>query len=145
MIIPTHETALEFALLLSTGVPSHEAIRYFAPDDTPPPELARQHEHWVGSHAVRQAIVKLQGKAWQEMEPMERLKIAVEKHYAELAYFLYSHNYSDLMGAEKTKADTCREAIERKISGTAGKDDAFSRYLTDVMSGKVKLQTARPS
>jgi hypothetical protein len=77
---------------------------------------------------------------WQEMSLQERIQYAIDKHYAEMAYFLYSRNYADLQGAEKAKADTCRMTLEAKLAGMAGKLDALSQFYADLASGKIKTQ-----
>ena len=138
--MPTPEQAAQFALLLSTGLPSHEAIRYFFETEG---DAERWHDQWVKSRAVGQATKLLQGKAWQEMEALERIELAITKHYNELAYFLYSRNYSDLSGAEKAKADTCREALERKLAGTAGKLSAIEAFWNDARAGRVPLPAVK--
>jgi hypothetical protein len=69
----------------------------------------------------------------------EKIKTATDNHYAQLAYFLFSHNYSDLGTTDKAKADTARQALEAKLAGTAGKGDALSQFFSDINSGKIKL------
>jgi hypothetical protein len=76
------------------------------------------------------------------MDLNERIRYVMDKHYSEMAYFLYAHNYADLVGADKAKADTCRLALEAKQAGFAGKQDALSRFFADVTSGAVKLPKA---
>ena len=139
---PTKEQAYHFALMLASGMPAQDAIVYFlspeqvAADTSLPRVMMAQ---WLHSEEVGQAVLALQRAPWQTMDPEERIRFAIDKHYNELAYYLYSHNYSDLMGAEKAKADTCRQVLEMKLAGMAGRVDALSAFWNDVMSGKVKL------
>lgn len=138
-MIPTKDTALQFAIMLSAGMPASDAIVYFLPADTQTGEVTLWLRKWLGSAMVQSAIRQVQGKEWQEMSLEERIKFAVNKHYTEMAYYLYSHNYSDLTGADKTKADTCRSTLEAKLAGMSGKLDALSAWWEEVRTGRTKL------
>lgn len=140
LIYPNAEEALQFAMMLDSGMPSTEAIRYFHnPDGESEFNIKVIHDAWMRSQQVKKAVLQLQGKMWQEMSVEERIKYAINKHYSEMAYFLYAHNYASLTGADKTKADTCRAVLETKLAGMAGKMDALTRFYDDVANGRVKL------
>lgn len=136
---PGREEALQLALMLVAGMPSLDAIRYFYPEDDA--ERVRfEHDRWMRSYNVRSAVKQVQnGKSWQDMSLDERVKFAVDKHYSELAYFLYTNNYNTLTGQDRQKADICRAALEAKLAGTSGKMDALTSWFDDVKSGRVKL------
>lgn len=132
------EAAEQFALILSSGVPQLDALRYLRPGvDTH--TLQDELSSWMEDKRVQRAILALQGKSWESMGLEERLRFAIDKHYTEAAYFLYSHNYATLGGAEKQKADTCRSVIEAKLAGMAGKMDALTHFFDDLLTGKVAL------
>lgn len=140
-LTPSKEQARHFALMLNAGMPAIDAIGYFLPEDElladeAPKVLAR----WLKSPLVQSAIVTLQGAPWQSMTPEARVKFAIDKHYNELAYFLYSHNYAEISGADKLKADTCRSVLEAKLAGTSGKLNAIDAFYADLLAGKIKLQ-----
>lgn len=134
----TKEIALQFALMVNSGMPPLEALAYFFPD-LDPQTLAEQLRVWTRDPQYQEATLTLQGKAWQKMSLDERMKYSVDKHYAECAYFLYSHNYATLMGSDKQKADTCRVVLETRMAGNAGKNDPMSKWIADIASGSVKL------
>lgn len=140
----TKDQAYQFAVMLSAGVPGGEAIRYFFPDENPTSQKAWL-EKWMRSEEVQKAIILLQGKSWEKMSTEEKIQFAIDKHYVEAAYFLYSHNYAELVGADKTKADTCRQVLETKLAGMAGKMDALSQFWADITNGKIKLSQAAPT
>lgn len=147
MITPSKEQALHLALLLGSGMPSYDAIRYFLPPDEPnlsETTVKNLHDSWLKSSALKAAILQVQGKAWQDMGMEEKIQFAINKHYTELAYFLYSHNYVDTTGTDLTKINQARQVLEAKIAGMAGKMDALTRFWDDVTTGKVKL-TAVPA
>jgi hypothetical protein len=136
--MPTKDQAFQFAIMLQAGLPASEAILYFVqPED--PQELAIILRKWIHSAAVKEATSQLLGKSWVNMTLEEKIKTATDNHYAQLAYFLFSHNYSDLGTVDKAKADTARTALEAKMAGVAGKTDALSQFFDDINSGKIKL------
>lgn len=137
--MPNKEQAEQFALMLQAGMTAGEAIRYFFPEEA---QALAQAERWSKSAEVARAIVKFQGKSWQAMAADERIQTAMDLHYNQLAWFLYSRNYAELSGPERQKADICRQALEAKLAGTAGKLDPLSRFWDDVRSGRVKLNAA---
>lgn len=139
---PSREQADHFALMLASGMPSLEVMSYFLAEGAGPQEIELAHNRWIRSKEIQAAILRLQGKAWQELSLEDRIRLAIERHYSEMAYFLYTHNYGQLSGAEKQKADTCRQALEAKISGMAGKMDAITRFWDDVQSGRISLKTS---
>lgn len=134
--LPNSFQAAEFALMLHAGVPPLDALAYFVDAGEQAPEIAHK---WMHCEAVRKELRTLQGKTFQKMSLEERLQHAIEKHYSEMAYYLHSHNYNDLEGAMKQKADTCRTALEAKLAGMAGKSDAMTQFFNDLAIGKVKL------
>ncbi len=143
----TQDEALQFALMLTSGMPAIDATAYFvgSEDLADPARLRERHDGFMADKGVRAAIRKLQGKAWQEMTLSERIKFAIEKTYGEAAYFLYSHNYALLQGADRQKADTCRQVLEAKLAGTSGKESPLETWMRDVKEGRVHLPSVRPS
>ena len=139
MITLDHDSATQFALMLGAGMPSMDAITYFAEEGDQAEDLKFRHDRWMNSKLLQRAVLQIQGSAWQDMTLEQRMRFAMDKHYSELAYYLYAHNYSDLQGNMKQKADTCRIALEGKLSGMAGKMDPLSRFWDDVLAGKVTI------
>ena len=142
---PTVDEATQFALMLKSGMPSISIIAYFY-DDVDAHTLRAEHERWVRSKRILAAIRRVQGKGWEEMNLTEQITFSSDKHYAELAYFLYSHNYSELSSsADVTNADTCRKVLEAKLAGTTGKLSPLETWFQDIKDGRVILPTVRPS
>ena len=135
---PSDEQAFQFAVMLTSGLPSSEAILYFIESDDPA-EVAMILSRWQRSKAVKKAMLKLMVKPWHEMSLDERMRYALDLHYSSLAHFLFSHNYAEVGSGDKAKADTARQAIEAKLAGLAGKTDALSRFFDDIKDGKLKL------
>jgi hypothetical protein len=139
MNLPTKDEALQFAIMLKAGLPARDAIVYFAQGDDPS-SLAQQLSFWLRSKSVRDALTVLEGKPWQKMSLKEKMEAALDQHYAGLAYFIYSNNYSDLGKDERMKADTARTALEAKVAGNAGKMSALDEFFTDFKAGKLNLK-----
>lgn len=130
---PTSEEALQFALMCKNGYPTKAAIQYFYPDELDLGFVSAEHDRWVRSKAIRDAIKLVQsGQEWAEMEPSAQIQFAITKHYAEMAYFLYANNYAEIEGSKKIKADTCRIALEAHLAGTSGKLTAYEQWLSDI-------------
>ena len=147
---PTREQAYQFAVMLSSGAPAREAIRYFLPSE-PDGEVLTGGQveqiaaRWLANAEVQKQVVQLQGKDWTELTTEDKMRLSLDKTYVEMAYFLYSRNYVELSGPERAKADTCRNTLEAKLAGTAGKLSAVEQFWADVTSGKVKLVTTTPA
>jgi hypothetical protein len=135
---PSSDQAMQFAIMLNAGLPAQDAIRYFS-ESQDPRDLADQMMAWQRSREVQVAMRTLMGKSWTEMTLDEQRDNALSLHYRQMAYFLFSNNYSDLQGNDKLKADTARQALEAQRAGTAGQQDALSLFFADINSGKVKL------
>lgn len=140
--LPSADEAQQFAVMLTAGMPPEEAILYFFEDKE---NGIAAIDRWMKAATVRAAITKLQnGKTWQAMSLDERITFSLEKHYTELAYYLFSRNYVTLQGADKAKADTARVTLEVKQAGLSGKMEPLALFWNDVKSGKVKLNTPAP-
>lgn len=123
--------------MLQAGAPVLRAIEYFTGTDNPSaPDIAYA---WLHSHVVRREMKRLEGTSFEEKSSEERWRSALDRHYDQMAYFLYHNNYNDLQGPDKQKADACRLALEAKVAGMAGKGDALTRFFDDLSTGKVKL------
>lgn len=140
----TKDLAFQFAVMINSGMPPAHAILYFM-EEADQTELRVTLKTWLGSPFVRSALRTLQGKSWQDMSLDEKVKFAVEKNYAEAAYYLYSTNYAELTGADRSKADMCRQVLEVRIAGMSGKTDVLTQWFEDVKSGKVRLGAATSS
>lgn len=116
-LTPMPEQAFEFVLMLETGLNAATALSYFF-DDPSTIEIALI--HWPGHRAVLKAFERIHSKPWQQLDPSERIEMALKKHYSEMAYYLWTHHYGETWGREAEKADKCRLALEQRLAGTAG-------------------------
>jgi hypothetical protein len=124
----------QFALMLLSGAPIGDSVRYFLDINTPDEVIMDAAETWPGQDEVLIALEKYTGgQAWHKMSDQQRLEVALKKHYNEMAYFLWSSNYAEIDGKERLKADTCRSALEVKVAGMAGQDSPLSRFYSDML------------
>lgn len=136
-MLPDESAALQFAVMLQAGLPAAEAILYFT-DETDPGVLRDLTSKWMRSRAVKKAMATLMSRPWQDMTLDERCRYALDHHYSQLAYILFSSHYGEVGQVDKAKLDTARQAIEAKLAGLAGKTDALSQFFADLNSGKLK-------
>ena len=125
----------QFALMMLSGAPIGDAVRYFLDDNAPEEVILDAADTWPGQDEVLVAVQKYTGgQAWHKMSDQQRLATALKKHYNEMAYFLWSTNYADTDGKERLKADTCRQALEVKVAGLSGQDSPLARFYNDMLS-----------
>jgi hypothetical protein len=136
----SEDQALQFALMMESGMPIPDIMTYFFPESSPNERLAIANG-WTRSRALAKAIKQLQGDDWHLMTLDQRIQFAINKHYSELAYFLYTHNYAEASGMDKTKADVARSVLEHKLAGTAGKGSPIEQFWDDLKNNKIKLAT----
>lgn len=140
---PSNEQAFQFAIMLQAGLPAEDAILYFT-DEVDQELLEEMLRGWLSSKEVKQAILTLQGKPWNEMSLDEKIRTSLDFTYSSMAYFLLTHNYGSLGRDDKAKADSARAALEAKLAGTAGKGDALSEFFADLKADKLKERLKPP-
>ena len=129
------EEASQFAAMLLAGAPVVDAVGYFFPDDAHDAFIADAVEEWPVQKEVLEAIQRYTGgEAWHTMSDEARSELALRKHFNEMAYYLWTNNYTELDGSGKVKADTCRQALQDKASGLAGKDSPIARFYHDLLN-----------
>src|SRR5687767_14345913 len=129
---------MQYAIMVQAGLPPSEAIGYFA-ETNEPAELAAMLISWQKSRAVQKATALLMKKPWQDMTLDERIRLALDHTYSQMAYLLFSKHYGEVGQVDKGKLDTARQALEAKLAGTAGKGDALSQFFADIKEGKLIL------
>lgn len=128
----TIEMARSFVQLLMAGVTAIEALRFLSPEYWQ--YCTRdQRRNWLvevqASSFVADETDRHNEGAWQDLESADRLRIALDKHFAEMAYFLFTHNFAD-PSADRAKMTEAREAIVAKIEqGEGGGGNAFDTFL----------------
>lgn len=138
---PSDDQAMQFAVMLSAGLPAEHALSYFV-ETSDMAEFALILQKWQRAKNVQKAQQILEGKSWQEMNLEEKIESALNQHYASLAYLLRTTNYVIAGQIDKVKLDSARTALEAKKAGTAGQTDSLSMFLNDIKAGKVKLAPA---
>ena len=128
--------AEEFASIIVSGAPIAEAVRYFVGEQPVTEEdLLTYEETWpLQDHVVEALRTMTGGEPWNRMTDTPRLDVSLVKHYNEMAYFLWTVNYVEAVGADKVKADTCRVALETKLAGMAGQESPLARFYHDMLA-----------
>jgi hypothetical protein len=140
-IIPklTYEAALEFVKLINTGIGPEMAVGYLVPaaadvqDAEERDDLCRKvAAQWYKNPLTLRAINEFNGGSWQDLEPDRRLRVSLDKAYAEYAFFLYSHDYNKLEGIELKKFNDARAAIDERLSGKDSADSPFEKAIREI-------------
>jgi hypothetical protein len=133
--------------LVHTGIGPDLAVRYLVPsistcetiDEDEKEELcAAVAARWYRDHKVLRAINIFNGGNWQDLDAERRLSIARDKSYAELAHYLYSHNYEHLQGIELKKYNDALGTISEFLSGKDGADSPFEAAIRNI-ADKMKV------
>ena len=127
--------AREFAVMLLSGAPVADVVPYFWATTVDEAVLLACEELWPRQTEVVRAIQQLTGgEPWHQLTDEARWDLALTKHYNELAYVLWTTNYAEVEGPAKTKADTCRQAMEAKVAGMAGRESPLARFYHDLLN-----------
>lgn len=138
--LPSSQQAEQFCLMINAGMPSLDAIRYFLGEgEWTPAAIELVHNRWISSRPVQRAWKVIMRGSWQELDLERRIGFALDKHYSELAYYVFTHNFSTVAGADIVKLNTARGVLEAKVAGMAGKMDAMAQWIDDLNKGRVKL------
>jgi len=124
---------MDLATLLRSGVPQPDALAYILGPSLDPHLAPTILARWLRDPAVRDALATLNGGAWPTLAPEARLDVALDKHYAEMAYFLYTHDFDQATGPELRKLDTARTALEAQRTGRLQANSPFMKFLTALL------------
>lgn len=134
----TRNLAHQVAVLLAAGVPPNDAVRYLAPkywDGLDEPARTDYAKEIAGSLLLVDAMSELNGGKWEELEPARRLQLALDKHLAELAHFLYTHSYANETGVGLDKMDAAAKRLTDYLTDSDGSDETpWKRFVTEFMS-----------
>lgn len=137
----TAEYAYEFIKLLHAGIPKDSILSYFSPDHfaaTNTKERDAWLARWANSPLMARASADFNKGRWQDLDKDSRLSLALDKHMAELAYFLYTANYDRAEGYTFKKVVDARTAIMEYVKESDGDADTpFMRAMRDLLSGKM--------
>lgn len=147
----TAESAYEIAKLLAAGCPIGVACAFVWPkydaslvgysdDDV---VRARWHENVARDRLTLDAVTKLNGAEWQNLPKEERLQIALDKHFAECAFVLYTNNYSTAENDVKRTMDVAAERLMRKIGDKEREDlSPMFAWVKEFIKSGGKMATA---
>ena len=130
----TKSEAAEFATMVLSGAPVAEIVRYFWDIEVPDEVLLGCEDQWPVQQEVVAAVrLQMGGDSWHRLTDAQRLDVSLRKHYNEMAYFLWTTNFAESEGGAKLKADTCRQAIEAKVAGMAGRESPLASFYHDLL------------
>lgn len=130
---PSDDQAHQFAKLLLAGVPQPDALCYVL-GSVEPGIIELALPRWMRSPRVVDALATLNGGRWPSLDADARMDIALDKHYAELAHYLYTHDYDTAEGKTLSKLDKAREALESQRTGRIQANSPFMRFLNAILA-----------
>lgn len=133
---PTAEQAQVFAELVDCGIPSCHAAMIANPEI----DLAVSVDvgkRWERDGAVRSAQVLAMGGDWRKLTDEQRFKYALKRHYNQIAYFMATHNWGESQTSDLAKLDKGRDALEKKLAGTAGLGDPTTAFWEKALRGEL--------
>lgn len=142
-------TALQFVKLLNAGLPAPMALQYISPEfwaALTETEKKLAIKRWMGSVLIRDAVTALNKGEWQELDKDARIDIALDKHAAELAYLLYTHNINEVEdGLTLRKMTEARTALLDMLKMQQGDTDGpFAHMVADLLAGKIGAELGPP-
>lgn len=133
---------MEFVKLLHSGIPATLCLAYFSADHYDSlTEKQRQVwlAQWARSPLVVAAAADFNKGAWQDLDKDARLQIALDKHLAELAHFLYTHTFDAAEGVEYKKMADARATLMEHLTAAEGEPDGpFQRMMRELLAGKIE-------
>jgi hypothetical protein len=146
-VSPSKGQAIEFASMIRAGVPLADVASCFVPA-----EVEGDHaratlagtiaDRWPKHPLVSEALAAQDGGVWHKLEDDTKYSVALKKHYAEMAHFIMTHNFAEAHTQNLAKLNDCRDVLEKKIAGTAGKSDPFTQYLQAAVDRFAKSKQA---
>lgn len=138
----TQDKAHALVKMLMAGLPALACLQFFDRKHyqrLTPVQRQKWFEEWTATAEFEREVDAFNGGKWQDLDPHQRLSLALDKHHAEMAFYLYSHNYNSEAIENWSKMTEAREALTKLVEGSEGGAlDAFSLALKDVIAGKLQ-------
>ena len=142
----TPAVAGEFAKLLHAGCPQDLAVRYLYPA-AGSERVKAVVRAWAGHPEAHRAVEALLGGAWLEMDADRRYGLALDKHFGELAFYLWANNFNTVESREEIeKMKVAREVLLARVKPGAEADnplEAFTRLATALLQERETERAAR--
>lgn len=146
--VPTQPDCAQLARLLLSGIPLDQSLAYIDPvyaalDEEPDPikrdaQKRPIHKRWLNSPLLAAEMTLLNGGEWELLEKDVRIRLAYDKHLAELAFLLYSKSYLMVSGLDEQKMDNARTAIGKYLDrSTADPEAPWMRAIRDMYEGRI--------
>src|SRR3990167_2631937 len=127
----TGPMAALFAKMLNVGCPLERAVHYCVPGiDKDLAKLTAQ--QWASDALVHAALTELNGGPWMDLPAETRYKLALDKHTAEVAFYIWAGNFNDIEHAEGLKnMEQTRNILKAALGQQPDESDpmaAFARF-----------------
>ncbi len=141
----TVDLARTFVRIIMAGVPADQALVYCAPHVQSADGQAVAVQAWANDPLMAAAVVAFNGAEWHCLDADKRIELALDKHAAELAYFLYAHSFEHAAGDELKKLSDAREALVELTKGEGEPDGPWAQMVKDLMAGTIGTALGPPT
>lgn len=140
---PTPADAATYVQIRLAGVPPDEAVNFFLPAGTRLGPAA--HRRWATDWELHRHVVAAwdahYAAKWHELSHSDRLEHAMTLHLAQLAYYLYTADFT-AADANVRKMAEARDAIRLHLDALKGGDASkFDLFMRTLLQGKTSGQS----
>ena len=132
----TAERAGEFVKIVSAGVPPLEAFRFHLKLDSIPPQIQQIWlDVWLADPLLTEAANAWNHGAWEDLPEERRVEVALAHATNQMAHFLYTHAFHEVVGAEMTKWMSARGTLQALVEAKSGAgQSAYDKFLAQVLA-----------
>lgn len=143
----TEDRAVLWAKLLFAGCPPMQAVIFFVQGLT----IEQQKEAlrlWSTHPLTQKAVNDLQGGSWLDLTNEQRVRIAYDKHIAEVAFYVHSHSF--VQASDKDDIEKMKQAREvlKAVLGHAPDGDPmadFAKWALGQVMERAKASKTSPA
>jgi len=133
----TKALAEEFVKLLNAGLPQLEALGYFSPAYSS--FSKEQREAWMAEWAADPLMIAAVSAAnrgdWPDLSEDQRVEVSLALATNQMAHFLYTRSYHEVMGADFDKWVDARKALQARVDARTGTgESAYEKFLKSLLS-----------
>lgn len=134
----TEAGAALFTQLTAAGLSPSDALAYLAPAyhaSLRTQKLDAWVTTWCNAPVVVRAITAWNHGPWHELAPDRRVTLAIEHHIAQVAYVLYTSDYTNPQ-ADMAKIRDARGTLLEWLKSAGKVEDAMTQAIRDILEGK---------
>jgi len=138
----TPAIAARYVQLLQAGLPPADAMSAIVPLEVKPFRanlelMGKWLTYWNAHPLVTAAIERQNGGKWEDLPLETRITLALGHAHGQLAYFLYSQDFSTVTDIPTLKKlAEARAALVESTRGGSGSEDDLKDFMRDFIGGR---------